>query len=501
MINLNRLALLALVCAAPTTVQAQVTLPGIFSDNMVLQQNQEVRFWGTAPAGEPVTLETSWNETVETTANDTGRWEAYLTTPKAGTNAYQLSIAGSRDTVVLKNVVAGEVWFCSGQSNMRFQLRRSEGVEQDMARANNPQIRLFSNSKTGWEQSTAEIAAEFSAVGFYFGLSLHQALDVPVGLILAAVGGSPAEAWTPLETLQNDPDLKTVIDRWEQWLTDYEATDSSAYDSLLKKWESSGKKGEEPLMPRSVYSIKRYHHQPGILFRDKVQPFIPYALKGVVWYQGESNMEWPDEYERLFSGLITSWRSAWGQGDLPFYFVQIPPYNYSTRHGVDRSANAPILREAQYRTLKLANTGMAGSMDVGDPTNVHPVVKKPIGERLARIALAQTYGFEDIEYAGPTFKRCSVSDGRVMVDFDHAANGLVARDGPARWFELAGADGVYYPAVAELNGHRAVVSSDLVPEPVKVRYAWKAGAVTNLFNEEGLPAVPFSVDAISEQPT
>ena len=286
-----RFTVLVLLCSANTSLHAQVKLASIFSDNMVLQQNQQVKIWGTAPAGNPVTVKASWNETVSTRANDKGQWEAYLTTPQAGVNSYELSIVSSKNTVTLKNVVTGEVWFCSGQSNMNFQLRRSKGVQQDTMLANNPLIRLFRSGKTGWQVSTYDIAKDFSAVGFYFGLSIHQKLNVPVGLIQSTVGGSPAEAWTPLETLQNDPTLKVVVDRWNQWLADYNATDSSAYNAALKQWEANGKRGIEPLMPRSVYSIKRYHHQRGILFKDKVVPLIPFAIKGVIWYQGESNVE------------------------------------------------------------------------------------------------------------------------------------------------------------------------------------------------------------------
>ena len=491
-----RFAVLVLLCTANTSLHAQVKLASIFSDNMVLQQNQQVKIWGTAPAGRPVTVKASWNETVSTRTNDEGQWEACLTTPKAGLNSYELSVVSNQNTVTLKNVVTGEVWFCSGQSNMNFQLRRSKGVQQDTMLANDPQIRLFRSGKTGWQVSTYDIAKDFSAVGFYFGLAIRQKLNVPVGLIQSTVGGSPAEAWTPLETLQNDPTLKVVVDRWNQWLADYNATDASAYDAALRQWEAKRKRDAEPLIPRSVYSIKRYHHQRGILFRDKVEPFIPFAIKGVIWYQGEGNVEWGHEYEHLFSSLITAWRSAWGQGDFPFFFVQIPPYNYPDRFGKNRSLQTPILREGQNRAQALPNTGMVCTMDIGDPNNVHPNIKKPVGERLALIALAKTYGFNTIEYSGPTFRRCSVSDAVVTIEFDHTAQGLVARDGPAKWFELAGPDGVFHPATTDLEGHKAIVSSDSVTEPTKIRYAWLSASMTNLFNSEGLPAVPFLVDTI-----
>ncbi|TWU44389.1 hypothetical protein Q31b_19250 [Novipirellula aureliae] len=492
-----RFSMLAMLFSANTSLQAQVKLASIFSDNMVLQQDQQVKIWGTAPAGNLVTVKASWNESVSTSTNDKGQWEATLTTPKAGPDSYELSIVSDEATVRLNNVVTGEVWFCSGQSNMNFQLRRSKGVKQDTMLANNPQIRFFQSGKTGWQVSTYDIAKDFSAVGFYFGLSLHQKLNVPVGLIQSTVGGSPAEAWTPLETLQNDPALKVVVDRWDRWLADYNATDASAYNSALKQWEANGKRGIEPPMPRSVYSIKRYHHQRGILFKDKVKPFIPFAIKGVIWYQGEGNVEWGNEYEHLFTSLISAWRNAWGQGDFPFFFVQIPPYNYSDRFGKDRRLQAPILREGQNRAQALPNTGMVCTMDIGDPDNVHPIIKKPIGERLALIALAKTYGFNTIEYSGPTFKRCSVTGDKVTVEFDHTAQGLVAKDGAAKWFELAGPDGVFHPAIAALEGHKAIVSSNSVTEPIKIRYAWQSAPITNVFNSEGLPAVPFLADTSS----
>ena len=487
---------MALMFVISINLSAQVELAKIFTDNMVLQQHQKVKIWGAAKAGEDVTVKASWNKTVSTTANDMGEWEASIKTPKAGKGTYMLTVISGEDTVSLKNVVTGEVWFCSGQSNMKLALTRNKGYEKDSLLANNSQIRLYNDAKNGWQESTFDIAKSFSAVGFYFGLSLQHELDVPVGLILSAVGGSPVSSYIPLETLESDPKLSVVIERRNQWLKDYKAKDSLEYYTQMEEWEANGKKGKEPLIPRSVYSIKRYHHQRGILFKDEVSHFIPYTMQGVIWYQGESNMEWPNEYEDLFSSLITSWRDAWGQGDFPFYYVQIPGYNYGVEYGIDKGLNAPILREAQYRTLKMKNTGMAGTMDVGNPKTVHPDIKKPIGERLANIALAKTYGYKDLVYYGPTYKKCSVTDDEVSVTFSYAKNGLMAKDGEAKWFELAGDDGVFHPAQAKLVENTAIVSSSEVPHPVSIRYAWLAGCVTNLFNAEGLPANPFLIDNI-----
>ncbi len=491
-----QLTILLIAFLTISNLHAQLKLDRMFSDNMVLQQNQKVKIWGTADAGASVKIDASWNGIAKATANDLGEWETYIKTPKAGSGSYDLTIVSGNNTVTLKNVVTGEVWFCSGQSNMAFKLYRSKGVEKDSLLANNSQIRLYSDPRTGWEESTYKIASQFSAVGFYFGLNIYQKLNVPIGLISASVSGSPVEAWIPLETMQNDPELKVTVDRWDGWLSDYKTKDSIRYNTEYAQWEANGKKGEEPSIPRSVYSIPRYHHQRGILYKDKVQPIIPYGIKGVIWYQGEGNMEWPNEYEALFSNLITSWRMAWGQGDFPFYFVQIPAYDYPMKFGVDKSLNAPYLREAQYRTLKLKNSGMAGTMDVGNPENVHPNLKRPIGERLAYIALSKTYGFKDIEYSGPTYKKCAVENDKVTVEFDHAKNGLVATGSEAMWFELAGDDGVFYPAKARLEDNKAIVSSNCVPQPLSIRYAWKAGCVTNVFNIEGLPAIPFLVDNI-----
>ncbi len=491
-----RLLLLLFICTAQSRLYAAIALAGVFSDHMVLQQDQLIPVWGTAEAGAAVSVTASWDDAVcSTVADRAGRWKVFLTTPKGGAASYQLVVVSNGDSVTLKDVVAGEVWFCAGQSNMHFQLRRSSGVEQDVALAENPQIRLFQSAKSGWQTSTYETAKDFSAVGFYFGESIHQKLKVPVGLIQSAVGGSPAEAWTPLETLQSEPALQVVLDRWDQWQADYDDHDRQAYDAAVKEWEEQGKpKNKKPAMPRSVFSIKRYHHQRGILFKDNVKPFIPYAIKGVIWYQGESNVEWPNEYEPLFSSLITSWRTAWGQGNFPFYYVQIPAYEYPPEFGVIRAPGVPILREGQNRLQRLENTGMAGTMDLGDPKNVHPNRKKPIGLRLARIALNKTYGFSEIEYAGPVFKQCAASGRQIVVEFSHAGNGLISRGGPAKWFEAAGADGVFYPAAAELKGSKAVLTCNQVSKPVKLRYAWRADAVTNLFNSEGLPAVPFEVE-------
>lgn len=477
-----------------SNIHAQFKLAEIFSDNMVLQQNQKVKIWGTADAGAFVKIEASWNGTAKATANTMGEWETFIKTPKAGNDSYELTIISNNDKISLQNVVTGEVWFCSGQSNMAFKLYRSKGVEKDTALANNAQIRLYSDAKKGWEESSYKIASQFSAVGFYFGLNIFQKLNVPIGLISASVGGSPVEAWAPFESMQKDPELKVTVDRWDKWLVDFKTKDSVNYYTQYSQWEANGKKGEEPLIPRSVYSIPRYHHERGILYKDKVQPIIPYGIKGVIWYQGEGNMEWPNEYEALFSNLITSWRTSWNQGDFPFYFVQIPGYDYPMKFGVNKGLNTPFLREGQYRTQKLKNTGMAGTMDLGDPKNVHPKLKRPIGERLAYIALAKTYGFKNIEYSGPTYKKCSVVNDKVTVEFNHAKNGLTANNGEALWFELAGPDGVFYPAKAILKGSKASVSSISVPKPKSIRYAWRAGCVTNVFNTEGLPAIPFLVD-------
>lgn len=496
----QQLSILLLAFFTIINVNAQIKLANIFTDNMVLQQNEKVKIWGTAQAGDFVTIEASWNKSVNATANEKGEWETSLKTPKAGNGKYQLTVTSGKDTISLKNIVTGEVWFCSGQSNMALKLPRSKGYKNDSILANNSQIRLYNNSKNGWQESTFDVAKQFSAVGFYFGLNIHKKLDVPVGLILSAVGGSPISSYIPLETLQSDPKLSVVIDRRNQWLKDYKAKDSLEYYTKLNEWEVNGKrKSEKPVFPRSVYSIERYHHQRGILFKDEVSLFIPYTIKGVIWYQGESNMEWPYEYEDLLSSLITSWREVWGQGDFPFYYVQIPPYNYGVQYGIDKGINAPILREAQNRTLKIKNTAMAGTMDVGNPKNVHPNLKKPIGERLAYIALAKTYGYKNIAYSGPRYKSCSVVNHEVSVEFDCAKNGLVAKDGEALWFELAGPDGVFYPAEVELKGSMAIVSCEAVPEPQSIRYAWLAGCVTNVFNTEGLPAIPFMVDQIEKR--
>ncbi len=391
---------------------AIIKLPAIFSDHMVLQQKSKVMVWGWAKPGEKVTLHDSWsNKNVSTISGTDGQWKAMLSTPAAG-GPYTLNFKGE-NAIELKDVFIGEVWLCSGQSNMVFSLKSSDNAKQEIQKADYPNIRYYSvNRQYGtkpfddapgstWEKTSSQTAGSFSAVAYYFAKKLQDTLKVPVGIVYAAWGGTPAEAWTPNELLHHDKSLSIYIDRWKKIQQDA-GKDSVAYKNAMQQWEqksNDSSKGKvtlkKPVEPQSVYYFKRPWREPGVLFNGMINPVIPYKMKGVLWYQGESNVSFADEYEYLFSKMIESWRNKWktteDQTELPFYFVQIAPFGYSD---LDAAAR---LREAQQSVVKnMKQTGMAVTVDVGNMKDIHYTHKKEVGDRLALIALSKDYGFKKI---------------------------------------------------------------------------------------------------------
>jgi sialate O-acetylesterase len=447
----------------------------------------------------------SWsNKIVSTTTGADGQWKLLLHTPAAG-GPYTLKIAGE-NSIVLQDVLIGEVWVCSGQSNMVFSLKASDKAAAEIALAALPAIRYYSVTRqygpeeahdspgSVWQKTSPETAPSYSAVAYYFARKIHQQMQVPVGIVYAAWGGTPAEAWTPASTLQSDSALSAYRHRWQQMYVTV-GKDSADWHQALAQWEQArragaGSKLRKPVEPATLISYNRPWREPAVLFNGMINPVIPFEIKGVLWYQGESNVSYAQEYYHLFSSMIKGWRQKWAKPKLPFYFVQIAPFAYS------KPDAAAQLREAQYQvTQHLPNTGMAVTLDLGDMKDQHYKRKKEVGDRLALIALAKDYGFKKINYKGPEIKKASREKGKAVLEFESAA--ALKTDGSfLQGFEIgyrtASPDSVVFvKAQAKLAGNKIIVWHVDHQEPVAVRYAWLLAGEANLLDEEGLPAGPF----------
>lgn len=450
---------------------AALRLPAVFGDHMVLQRERPVAVWGWAAPMVTVTV-TVAGVSASALAGGDGRWRVVLPAMPAG-GPHRVTVEAGAEQRVFEDVMIGEVWLASGQSNMEWSFNHGvAGSEAALAAADLPNLRLCqvprrvaptlqTDCDCCWQQSTAETAAPFSATAFFFGRMVLRALDgVAVGLIHASWGGTPAEAWTSAEGLAELPEFADVLNR-------------------LQRESAAGAKPEGGSA-----------HTPASLYNGMIGPVAGLAIRGVIWYQGESNVGDPAGYRRIFPNLIRDWRARFGQGDFPFYFCQIAPYRY------DGGRSGMALREVQRETLaRVPATGMAVLMDCATVDDIHPPYKQEAGERLALWALAQDYG-RPVCCSGPLFRAMTVADGAVRVTFDHAETGLTAGGGGLRDFELAGADGLFHPAQATLTGDGAVsVRCDAVPNPKAVRYGWADDATASLFNGAGLPASPFRSDS------
>ena len=486
----------AVLAGLITSARADVKPNGLFGEGAVLQQGVRVPVWGSARNGEKVTVKFQGQE-VSTIAKD-GQWRIALKPLKPG-GPFVFTLVGD-NTITFTNLLVGEVWLSSGQSNMSFPLSHATNASVTIAAANDPQLRIFSvpheatdepktNVTGAWKTSTPTAVSQFSAVAYFFGRDLRQALKVPVGLIDASVGGTPAQAWTPMSTLQADPDLTDVLARYAESVRTYDPAKADAeyklavtkYPDAVKKAKAAGKP-----VPREPQKANPAHknNRPACLYNAMISPLEPYALAGVIWYQGESNSGRATEYQKLFPAMIHSWRMAWGQGEFPFLFVQVAPYHEMT----------PEIREAQLLSWqRVTNTAMVVTTDVGEAMNIHPTQKEPVGARLALAARAMAYG-EKVEYSGPVFAAMSIRDSLAELNFTHQGGGLVARGGDLKGFTIAGSDGIFAPATAVIEGSKVLVSAPSVAKPVAVRYGWAKTPEVNLFNQEGLPATPFRTD-------
>ena len=520
------LRLLALVVAlAP--LRAEVTLAPLFTDGAVLQRDQPVPVWGRAARGEKVAVSFA-GQRQEATADAEGRWIVYLAALPASAQGASLTVQGA-NTIVVNDVVVGEVWLCSGQSNMEWTVARAADAPREIAAANFPLLRHVriehavatapaETVKTGgWQSANPQTVGAFTAVGYFFARDLHQRLQVPVGLVHSSWGGTPVESWMSAAAFASNPAFKVVAERWQQNLADFPAR-QAAYEAALAEWtkaqaaakqaasrapaatkQSGAKSSPAPLAEWQRKNPRpRAPRGPGDpwtpsgLFNGMINPLLPYALRGAIWYQGESNAERAGEYHALFAAMITSWRAHFGQGDFPFFWVSLANYGVPADGG-EKGLSYAWLRDAQTRTLTLPNTGQALAIDIGDPKDIHPTNKQEVGRRLALLAKNRVYDIV-VDDTGPTFVSATREGAGLRVRFNHAGGGLVAHHKPVQSLELAGPDRVFHPAEGRIERDTLLVKSAAVREPVAVRYAWRNAPEANLYNGAGLPAVPFRSD-------
>lgn len=467
--------LLAMLLLYSLNTRAEVVLPKILGNNMVLQRNTPVPIWGTAAIGEKIVI-TFANQTKTALPDQSGKWTVVLGPLSASTQPETLTISGT-NTIKLNNILVGEVWLCSGQSNMQYEMRKNTKVAKpdtstsyspvdELERAYNPEIRIFlvtqknlgkpDSSHSGWDIAEGNALRDFSAAGYFFGKNLNHDLNVPVGIISSAVSGSRIEPWASLAAFSS---------------VDYFNTNNIKIDG-----------------------------DPGKFYYKMIQPLAPFAIRGFLWYQGESNCFLGESisYTYKLGALINCWRQLWQNNHLPFYYVQIAPYYYSKAKGIMpyTQEREPEFREAQAMALKIPHTGMIVTTDLNDNlNNIHPPFKWVVGQRLELLALAKTYGKRNVAFSGPRYKGMKIKRNKIVLSFDNVDSGLVSHDGkPLNYFTIAGADGKFFSADAVIKGDKIVVSSPEVTSPTAARFAWNEAAQPNFYNKNGLPAVPFRTD-------
>ena len=488
-------ALIAFAALLAASARADVTLPSLLADHMVVQRGLPVHVWGMAAPQESVTV-TFRGETRSATADELGRWSIYLPAGEAG-GPFSM-VAKATNAITLSDVMVGDVWVASGQSNMEFPMTGLKNADAEIAAAQHPEIRIFMvdhrpadypqpdvPAKT-WAACTPERAAKSSAVAYYFAREVAAKQHVTVGLIETFWGGTTAESWTSLRSLSADASLMPVFAERAKMVDSQGATvlqrqqEEHEFQKAVAQAQAEGKPAPWPQWHPDFAGWA-----PSALYNGMIAPLTPFAIRGVIWYQGESNAgpERAPIYAHLFQTMIQDWRRSWDEGDFPFLFVQLA--NWKT----DPDARWPEVRDAQRQTLALKNTGMAVIIDVGDPDDLHPKDKLDVGLRLALNARAIAYG-EKIEWLGPLYRQLTSEEHALRIWFDHA-NGLTAKGGELTGFEVAGTDGKYSPAQARIEGASVIVSTETVPRPISVRYGWADAPTCNLYNREGLPASPF----------
>ena len=549
-----RLAVVAVAAMLGHSVLADIKLPAIISDNMCLQAGKTLPIWGTADAGEQVTVNLN-GVTAGATAGADGKWMVKLPAQQVG-GPFAMSVTG-KNVVNVKNIVIGQVWVASGQSNMEFTVAGAHNQATEAPQANYPKIRIFNlQKKTSfkpmsdcvgkWEECSPTTVNGTSAVGYFFVRDLHKELNQPMGLIHTSWGGTPAEAWTTIGQMETVPELKPLADKYHatadhlaEIKEKYEKVQMPAYEKAMKDWTEKYKSdfdAETKAFNEEVKAAKAagkqaprqatHKHQPprkpnlpgndpnvpSVLYNGMIAPVVPFGIQGAIWYQGESNAGNPWLYRTLFPAMITDWRKQWtaanpDEKDFPFYFVQLANFMAQQPDPVQDDFGWPGLREAQHRTLSLPNTGEAVIIDVGQSNDIHPRDKMDVGHRLALYALKVTYN-KDIVYCGPTYKSIKVEGNKAILSFDNIGGGLAilahpstqpgvpeaAPDKELRSFSIAGEDKVFHWATAKIEGNTVIVHSEKVAKPVAVRYGWANNPDCNLYNKEGLPASPFRTD-------
>ena len=465
------ISLLFYFCALFMSAQNSLRLSPIFASGMVLQQNADVIFWGWGEPNKKVNIFFGWdNKMLESKVNEKGRWEVKVKTPSAGYTPYTVSICSAQDSILLSDILIGDVWFVGGQSNMQMNFHGNpdqpvQDAQKILLRCKHKGIRLFrvnngyaiSASDTltidgKWTSASPDNVKEFSVVGYIFGEKLHELTDIPIGLVQSAHGGSSAEAWLDYETLER----------------------FGGFDLNLER------KKIDPIW---------YAFEPTVLYNKMLAPMLPLTVKGVIWYQGESNRDNPSSYNLLMEKMIASWRKGFGK-NFPFYMVQIAPYNYhSTNNG------PALIREAQEQVAhRVDNVGLITTTDIGDPDNIHPAQKAEAGFRLANLVLGRTYKALKKGYETPFFTQMTIEKGKAILSFSHTEKKLVCPDKKIRGVTIAGNDGNFVPANARIKENRLIVSSPKIKQPIAVRYCFDDATVGNLFNAEGLPVAPFRTD-------
>lgn len=493
------LHLFLLLSVLSVTVNARIKLPAIIGDNMVLKQKANVPLWGWEEPGTSVTVYTEWNKKQYTTKTDAnGEWRIYVKTPFAG-GPYNIRIVGENE-VSLNNVLIGEVWLGSGQSNMEWTLRRDKNAAKAFEHIDNPNIRLFKvprqvsdtpqkefGGDSSWKICDKESAENFSAMTYYFAENLYKKLGVPIGIINASWGGTGIEAWISNSVIFSDEVLQKPADRWQHWLSVYQS-DSLKYEQDKAAWRQDSIKGVQrsrPKEPQSLISINRPHRQHGVLYNGMISPCVPYALTGILWYQGTSNVNWADEYEYQLNSLITSWRKAWGLENMYALVGQLTAYDYALPD------NASILRQAQLNQRKLKNTYVFCSIDLGMAKEIHPPQKIHYGERFAYLALNKVYDKKFIPFTSPILKKVDRKGNSLIISFEYADKLYIKGEKLNDIFISEDGEN-FVPANASVQDNKLIVSQEGVNRPIALKYAWNNTVNANLYNGDDLPAFPFN---------
>ncbi len=504
------------VCVNVTKLE----MPVMFGNNMLLQRDMEAPVWGETTPGATVEVKIA-GQTKTATAGKDGKWKLKLDPLKPG-GPLIMTVKAGKKSLTFKNVSAGDVWICSGQSNMAWPVSRSINAQEEIKGANYPQIRLFkvaNNSncvepstkcRGSWQVCSPSSVKYFSAAGYFFGRMLHKELKIPIGLIGTNWGGTPAESWMPVSALKTDPDFQPIIDRCDKDKADYDKklkVFKEKYPAWRKEYREYRKKVAQLKKEGKVQEIRklkrpgrpRRPYGPGnprtysVLYNGMIHPLVPYGIKGAIWYQGEANAGRAYQYRKLLPAMVKAWRQAWGEGDFPFLIVQLANYR-STTNDPNRASAWAELREAQFMTTEIPNAAIAAAIDIGEARSIHPLNKQDVGKRLALAALGTTYDRKLVHY-GPVYDTMKIDGGKIRLYFKHMGGGLVAKGGELKHFAIAGKNKKFVWANAKIDGDTVLVWSDKVKDPVAVRYAWADNpASANLYNKEDLPAFPFRTD-------